>query len=365
MREKKPNTSAAQEHKRTVLWPRAGDQNVEGWAYLHDLHTRMMWICPVFRRVRLSAKGSTAACSVPLLELLLLPALRLVHPRSDTWHAATPCLSGTYQNGRLFMVCCTSMLVAAVLSERRHSRLSKCRVSRATTAVGNSCVRVGACMMVDVTAELLFSELSRTICRSNAVQTLLAWWVRSWLPFDSKHALSRSKSLSLHSHPARLAPEVLACEVKTRRATMSKVGILPVPAGKTAEFDGFSELQVRILVVYVVTSVLATVGLILRFYTGACLNQRRLGPDACTSAFSSQLCNNAPHQFSIHRFRSFRFEPRSDSGSQVSRNTAHRCELTRSPYSSHTRIMGSLPGFLYRHAQGLPMWFRKASLERH
>ncbi|KAI7785750.1 hypothetical protein LA080_006316 [Diaporthe eres] len=61
---------------------------------------------------------------------------------------------------------------------------------------------------------------------------------------------------------------------------MSKVGILPVPAGETPEFEGFSELQVRILVVYIVTSVLATVGLILRFYTGACLNQRRLGPDA-------------------------------------------------------------------------------------
>ncbi|KAH8762153.1 hypothetical protein F5883DRAFT_605968 [Diaporthe sp. PMI_573] len=61
---------------------------------------------------------------------------------------------------------------------------------------------------------------------------------------------------------------------------MSKVGILPAPAGETPEFDGFSELQVRILVVYIVTSVLATVGLILRFYTGACLNQRRLGLDA-------------------------------------------------------------------------------------
>lgn len=70
---------------------------------------------------------------------------------------------------------------------------------------------------------------------------------------------------------------------------MSKVGVLPVPAGEIPDFDGFSELQIRILVVYIVTSVLATVGLVLRFYTGACLNQRRLGPDACTSAFSSQL----------------------------------------------------------------------------
>lgn len=55
---------------------------------------------------------------------------------------------------------------------------------------------------------------------------------------------------------------------------------MPVPAGETPEFDGFSELQVRILVVYIVTSALATVGIILRFYTGACLNQRRLGFDA-------------------------------------------------------------------------------------
>lgn len=74
------------------------------------------------------------------------------------------------------------------------------------------------------------------------------------------------------------------CEAKSQTAKMSKVGILPVPAGETADFDGFSELQVRILVVYIVTSVLATIGLILRFYTGACLNQRRLGLDACTSA---------------------------------------------------------------------------------
>lgn len=70
---------------------------------------------------------------------------------------------------------------------------------------------------------------------------------------------------------------------------MSKVGIMPVPEGETPEFDGFSELQVRILVVYIVTSALATVGLILRFYTGACLNQRRLGPDACTLVFLSTL----------------------------------------------------------------------------
>ncbi|KAG8167427.1 hypothetical protein KVR01_003116 [Diaporthe batatas] len=61
---------------------------------------------------------------------------------------------------------------------------------------------------------------------------------------------------------------------------MSKAGILPVPVGEKQDFDGFSELQVRILVVYIVTFVLATVGLLLRFYTGACLNQRGLGLDA-------------------------------------------------------------------------------------
>lgn len=112
------------------------------------------------------------------------------------------------------------------------------------------------------------------------------------------------KSLSLPSHPARLVPEVIAREVKSRRATMSKAGILPVPAGEAPEFEGFSELQVRILVVYIVTSVLATVGLILRFYTGACLNQRRLGPDACTSAFSSQLYHNTPSMCRTHRLSS-------------------------------------------------------------
>lgn len=68
---------------------------------------------------------------------------------------------------------------------------------------------------------------------------------------------------------------------------------MPVPEGETPDFDGFSELQVRILVVYIVTSALATVGLILRFYTGACLNQRRLGPDACMLVFLSALLQPA------------------------------------------------------------------------
>ncbi|KAH8749336.1 hypothetical protein F5883DRAFT_528419 [Diaporthe sp. PMI_573] len=60
---------------------------------------------------------------------------------------------------------------------------------------------------------------------------------------------------------------------------MSKVGILPVPGDETLEFDGFSKLQIRIIVVNTVTSVLATIGLILRFYTRTCLMQRRLALD--------------------------------------------------------------------------------------
>ena len=62
---------------------------------------------------------------------------------------------------------------------------------------------------------------------------------------------------------------------------MTKVGIEPVPPGETADFDDFSNLQVGILTVYVVTFVLATAGLALRFYTGACI-VRNLGIDACT-----------------------------------------------------------------------------------
>lgn len=63
-----------------------------------------------------------------------------------------------------------------------------------------------------------------------------------------------------------------------------KVGIEPIPPGETADFEGLSSLQVGILTVYVVTSVLATVGLALRFYTGACI-VRNLGIDACTFVF--------------------------------------------------------------------------------
>lgn len=69
-------------------------------------------------------------------------------------------------------------------------------------------------------------------------------------------------------------------------ATMTKIGIQPVPPGETANFDGFSELQVAILTVYVVTSALATVGLALRFYTGAFI-VRNLGADACMLRSSS------------------------------------------------------------------------------
>lgn len=64
-------------------------------------------------------------------------------------------------------------------------------------------------------------------------------------------------------------------------ATMTKIGIEPVPSGETANFDGFSELQVAILAVYAVTSAMATIGLALRFYTGAFI-VRNLGVDACT-----------------------------------------------------------------------------------
>ncbi|KUI58972.1 hypothetical protein VP1G_06275 [Cytospora mali] len=60
---------------------------------------------------------------------------------------------------------------------------------------------------------------------------------------------------------------------------MSKIGIEPVPPGETANFDSISQLQVVILTVYVVTSVLATIGLALRFYTGAFI-VRNLGIDA-------------------------------------------------------------------------------------
>ncbi|ROV94927.1 hypothetical protein VSDG_07114 [Cytospora chrysosperma] len=60
---------------------------------------------------------------------------------------------------------------------------------------------------------------------------------------------------------------------------MTKIGIEPVPPGQTANFDSFSGLQVIILTVYVVTSALATIGLALRFYTGAFI-VRNLGADA-------------------------------------------------------------------------------------
>lgn len=61
---------------------------------------------------------------------------------------------------------------------------------------------------------------------------------------------------------------------------MHKVGIEPAPPGRVPNFDSPSDLQVGILAVYVVTSFLATIGLALRFYTGAVI-VRNLGLDAC------------------------------------------------------------------------------------
>lgn len=63
---------------------------------------------------------------------------------------------------------------------------------------------------------------------------------------------------------------------------MSEVGLMPAPKGVTPDFHGTSDLQITILAVYICTSVLATVGLILRLYTGARL-VRNLGLDACES----------------------------------------------------------------------------------
>lgn len=63
---------------------------------------------------------------------------------------------------------------------------------------------------------------------------------------------------------------------------MTQVGLMPAPAGETVNFDGISQLQITILAVYISTSFLATIGLVLRLYTGAHL-VRNIGVDACKS----------------------------------------------------------------------------------
>ncbi|KAJ4411697.1 hypothetical protein N0V82_008933 [Gnomoniopsis sp. IMI 355080] len=60
---------------------------------------------------------------------------------------------------------------------------------------------------------------------------------------------------------------------------MSLTGLMPAPEGETPDFYGTSGLQVTILVVYITTSVLATIGLIVRLYTNVFLI-RKLGLDA-------------------------------------------------------------------------------------
>lgn len=63
-------------------------------------------------------------------------------------------------------------------------------------------------------------------------------------------------------------------------AKMSEIGVISPPEGEIADFHHTSSLQVTILSVYISTSVLATIGLVLRLYTGAIL-VRNLGLDAC------------------------------------------------------------------------------------
>lgn len=70
---------------------------------------------------------------------------------------------------------------------------------------------------------------------------------------------------------------------QNKNIAMSEVGLMPAPEGETADFHGLSDLQITILAVYITTSALATIGLILRLYTGAILS-RNLGLDACKSA---------------------------------------------------------------------------------
>lgn len=72
---------------------------------------------------------------------------------------------------------------------------------------------------------------------------------------------------------------------------MSEVGLAPVPAGEVSDFDGISDLQITILAVYICTSVLATIGLILRLYTGAALT-RNLGLDACEFKSDETILGN-------------------------------------------------------------------------
>lgn len=56
---------------------------------------------------------------------------------------------------------------------------------------------------------------------------------------------------------------------------MSQVGVLPAPTGVTANFDdGYSSLQITLIVVNAVTYFFATLFMCLRFYTSAFINKR-------------------------------------------------------------------------------------------
>lgn len=119
---------------------------------------------------------------------------------------------------------------------------------------------------------------------------------------------------------------------------MTLVGLMPAPKGETADFYGTSDLQVTILVVYITTSVLATVGLILRLYTGARLI-RKLGLDACKFLSASEPSDYGMVGFEI---------------------------LTHLVYISlPRRSMGCLPVIVHWYGQGDAMWLWQTSLERH
>jgi len=81
--------------------------------------------------------------------------------------------------------------------------------------------------------------------------------------------------------------------------------------------------------------------------------------------FPLEYLTTPPSICRLYRLLFTRTSGRYLSKAEGSCNTLCDFQLTRSSHSPHIRLVGSLPGFVCRHAQGLPMWFRETSMERH
>lgn len=130
---------------------------------------------------------------------------------------------------------------------------------------------------------------------------------------------------------------------------------MPAPEGEIPDFYGTSSLQITILVVYITTSCLATIGIILRLYTGVRL-VHYLGLDACKYHPFSQ---NVVLEFRTHEILPSPFTADPNDLVKLQKRLA---ELLA--YSLSYCSMGRVSRLIHWHGRSYAVWLWKTPLER-